>query len=317
MDDPNQMTAAGPADIRRATAGKKALSIVILDSGMGGLSICARLVNGLQRQPIAERVTITYFNAWPDANRGYNRLPDTDERIRVFDRALIGSQAFAPDIVCIACNTLSILYPQTEFSRRASMPVIDIVGFGVDLIYEHLSRQPESQAIILGTLTTVASQAHQRALIARGIEPVRLVAQACDQLATEIEKGPRSPRVGLMIEGFIREASIRLARSAAPVFAALCCTHYGYAEAAFRRSLDAHIGRTSVILNPNNLMGDHLLEGFASRPQQAGELELKVVSRIVWSEEKVAAIADALQNLSPVTAQALRHYRHDPQLFTF
>ena len=64
-------------------------------------------------------------------------------------------------------------------------------------------------------------------------------------------------------------------------------------------------------------MGDHLLEGFASRPQQAGELELKVVSRIVWSEEKVAAIADALQNLSPVTAQALRHYRHDPQLFTF
>ena len=311
------MTAAGSADIRRATAGKKALSIVMIDSGMGGLSICARLVNGLQRQPIAERVAVTYFNAWPDANRGYNRLQDDGERIRVFDRALIGAQAFAPDILFIACNTLSILYPQTAFSRRAPMPVIDIVGFGVDLIYEHLSRQPGSQAIILGTLTTVASRAHQRALIARGIEARRLVAQACDQLATEIEKGPHSPRVGLMIDGFMREAATHLTRSAAPVFAALCCTHYGYAEAAFRRSLNAHVGRTPIILNPNHPMGDYLFEGFASQLQRPAELELKVVSRIVWSEEKVTAIAEALQNLSPLTAQALRQYRHDPQLFTF
>lgn len=311
------MTASGPADIRRATAGKKALSIVMIDSGMGGLSICARLVNGLQRQPIAEKVAITYFNAWPDSNRGYNRLPDTDERIRVFDRALLGAQAFAPDIVFIACNTLSILYPQTEFSRRATMPVIDIVGFGVDLIYEHLSGQSGSQAIILGTLTTVASQAHQRALTARGIEPERLVPQACDQLATEIEKGPHSPRVGLMIDGFIREAAARLARSETPVFAALCCTHYGYAEAEFRRSLEAHVGRMAVILNPNNPMGDYLFEGIAGRQEKVAELELKVVSRIVWSGEKVNAIADTLQILSPITAQALRHYRHDPQLFTF
>jgi glutamate racemase len=217
----------------------------------------------------------------------------------------------------MACNTLSILYPQTEFSRTAPMPVIDIVGFGVDLIYDHLLPQPESQVIILGTLTTVASQAHLKALTARGIDERRLVAQACDQLATEIENGPESPQVAGMIDGFIQQAATRLSRPADPVFAALCCTHYGYAEAAFRRSLQRHVGPSAAILNPNDLMGDHIFTQFTEPVSGRAELELKVVSRILWSERKVTAIAKELQSLSPVTAQALRDYRHDTELFSF
>ena len=38
---------------------------------------------------------------------------------------------------------------------------------------------------------------------------------------------------------------------------------------------------------------------------------------IVWSDEKIEAIARLLEAVSPLTAGALRQYRHDPDLFTF
>lgn len=317
MVDADLVKPDGHSDLRFKIADGKDLSIVIMDSGMGGLSICADIVKGLQAQPIANRVSITYFNAWPEQHRGYNSLPDISERLRVFDRALLGMQAFAPDIVYIACNTLSILYPQTEFSRFAPVPVIGIIEFGVDLIHAHLGPHEKSQVILLGTLTTIASQAHKRALMARGIDERRVVSQACDQLATEIEKDPDGPKVSAMIDACIRQTAANLADPPAPVFAALCCTHYGYAAGAFRQSLDTHVSPAASILNPNESMSAHFCKCFAGRPSHRADIDLAVVSRITWSDQKVAAIAKALQSASPETAQALKNYRHDSKLFSF
>ena len=98
---------------------KDTLSLVIADSGMGGLSICADIVNGLQARRSYRTVSLTYFNAWPEQDRGYNLLPDMAERIRVFDRALGAMLRFQPDRILIACNTLSALYAHTPFSKHA------------------------------------------------------------------------------------------------------------------------------------------------------------------------------------------------------
>lgn len=307
----------GHSALRAAIAGGTDLSVVVMDSGMGGLSICAAMVSGLQRRPVANRVKITYFNAWPEQNRGYNSLPDISERLRVFDRALIGMQAFGPDVVYLACNTLSILYPRTKFSRVDSVPVIGIVDFGADMIHAHLRRDEQSRVIILGTLTTIASQAYEKALTARGIDEQRMVSQACDQLATEIEKDPGGPKVVAMIDACLRQAAVQLGDPRAPVVAALCCTHYGYAAAAFRQSLDTHLGPRASILNPNDAMSAHFLEWFGGRPADKAGIDLAVVSRIRWSHQKITAIARILQSVSPETAQALRSYRHDPRLFSF
>jgi hypothetical protein len=153
--------------------------------------------------------------------------------------------------------------------------------------------------------------------MARGIDARRVTAQACDQLATEIESGPDSPKVRAMIDDFIRQASVRLADPNAPVYAALCCTHFGYARGAFRHSLDTHIGQAASILNPNESMSADFFERFRRRPCAGTEIDLKVVSRILWGDRKVTAIAGLLNPVSPVTAQALVDYRHDPQLFSF
>ena len=67
-----------------AAGSKDTLSIVIADSGMGGLSICADIVNGLEARRSDRAVSLTYFNAWPEQDRGYNlsaRHGRTDPRL--------------------------------------------------------------------------------------------------------------------------------------------------------------------------------------------------------------------------------------------
>ena len=61
--------------------------LVVTDSGLGGLSICAALERRLRAEG-RRSVRLTYVNAWPFEGRGYNDLPDLRARAEVFDRAL-------------------------------------------------------------------------------------------------------------------------------------------------------------------------------------------------------------------------------------
>lgn len=300
-----------------AAASKDTLSIVIADSGMGGLSICADIVNDLKARRSDRAVSLTYFNAWPEQDRGYNLLPGMAERIRVFDRALGAMLRFQPDRILIACNTLSAIYPHTPFSRQAPVPVVGIIDFGVDLIHAYLSARAESRVIILGTPATIEADTHRARLVERGIDAKRIVCQPCDRLAGEIEKDPEGATVRAMVESCIRQAAERVLDRRGPVAAALCCTHYGYSQRVFEAALRSVFEGPITILNPNKAMSDAMLADFAPPGQKDVRIELKVVSRIVWSDEKIEAIARLLEAASPLTASALRQYRHDPDLFTF
>ena len=158
------------SDIFNTFLKKKEVTILITDSGLGGISICAEIARELSRKHIFEKVNLVYFNAWPEQNRGYNRLKNTAERIYVFDNALQGMMRFKPDFIMIACNTLSVLYHRTEFSRSVDIPVVDIVGFGVDMMVERLQTSSTDQAVILGTVTTIESHVHRDHLVQRGIQ---------------------------------------------------------------------------------------------------------------------------------------------------
>jgi glutamate racemase len=298
-------------------AAKDTLSLVIADSGMGGLSICADVVNGLQARRSYRSVSLTYFNAWPEQDRGYNLLPGMAERIRVFDRALGAMHRFQPDRILLACNTLSALYTQTPFSKQAPVPVVGIIDFGVDLIYAHLSARAESRVIILGTPTTIEADTHRKRLVERGIPAERIICQPCDRLAGEIEKEPEGATVRAMVESCIRQAAERVPDRRRPVAAALCCTHYGYSERIFEAAMQASFEGPVTILNPNRAMSEALLADLAPQREEDIRIDLEVVSRIVWSDEKIKAIARLLEAESPLTASALRQYRHDPDLFTF
>jgi len=296
---------------------KQKATILITDSGLGGLSICADIVERLKECPILQDVNLIYFNAWPEQDRGYNRLESDAERIRVFDRALVGMEPFDPDIIMIACNTLSVLYDRTEFSRRTRIPVVDIVRFGVDMIHDCLSADPDGQAVILGTLTTIASRVHHDWLVKKGIAPERIISQPCDQLATWIEKDSQGDAVVSLVERFMKEASEAVDPKIKTLYASLCCTHFGYCSALIRDHLAEYTGKDVVILNPNRQMAASLFKSEDGARCKKTRVGLRVVSRIAWEDRKIASISGLVGKTSSDTATALKKYEWIPELFTF
>lgn len=295
---------------------KKKVTILITDSGLGGLSICAEIASELMRHHVFENVSLIYFNAWPEQDRGYNRLSGTAERIRVFDSALEGMMRFEPDFIMIACNTLSVLYHRTQFSQQAKVPVIDIVGFGVKVINDALKTSSRSQAVILGTVTTIESHVHHDRLVRNGIQPGQIVLQPCDQLATEIEKGPASPIVSKMVQAFMRQAARNIEPDCDHVYAALCCTHFGYCRELIHDTLSNFCKKTVTVLNPNHAMAVSIMvNNHRGRRFSNTGMDIQVVSRITWDENRIRSISGLIRPISVETANALNHYTHVPNLF--
>ena len=136
----------------------------------------------LRSAAIGRSIRLIYVNAWPEPQRGYNDLPDPASRARVFDRALARMAEDRPGLIVIACNTLSVLYDLTEFSKAPPAPVVGIIEAGVELFHEALSRDPCGELVLFGTRTTVESGEHIGRLARRGIAADRMSAVACHGL---------------------------------------------------------------------------------------------------------------------------------------
>ena len=68
------------------------MKLVITDSGLGGLSVCAKLLQLLSDPPgenypnnPADDLQITYINAVPSNNRGYNSMSGKAEQLKTFE----------------------------------------------------------------------------------------------------------------------------------------------------------------------------------------------------------------------------------------
>lgn len=298
-----------------ALPNKQRITVLVTDSGLGGLSICADLVNNLTQQRRASDLSVVYFNAWPLQDKGYNYLGTDQERIRVFGNAVSAMNQYHPDLVLIACNTLSVVFHQGGLSGQLRAPVVDIINFGVKMIAERLAGHPDSTALILGTQTTVSSQAHKKRLAEGGISGNRIAQQNCHGLAGAIERDPDSPEVKTLLDQFMAAAAARLAPGTKHIFAALCCTHYGYCQALIKKSLARHTGAKVDIINPNQAMSGQVALGQSRDRHPSCNLDVNVVSRVKLSEQKIESISTRIESVSEHTAQALRDYKFLPDLF--
>jgi glutamate racemase len=297
-------------------AGSDSVTVLVTDSGLGGLSVVAGIERHARETAASRLLRIVFANALAEARRGYNTMASAEEKARVFAAALDGmARTFLPDVVLVACNTLSVLLPRIRCSIEAR--VLGIVELGVDMLEEYLRGEGDSTAIIFGTETTVEAGAHRRMLVERGIEERRIVVQACPRLASEIESDAASDRVAAMIDRFAADAMARVTRRGDVVFACLCCTHYGYCAGLFLDALRRHGGRRVEVLDPNERMGRVLFpEGGASRGAGGG-VSIRVVSRAEISDAEVRSIATLIDPTSAATAAALRAWERKRDLFPF
>lgn len=303
--------------------------VVITDSGLGGLSICAALEQHLRQAPLRHRVRLTYVNAWPFEDRGYNDLPDAASRAGVFGRALASMNAMRPDRILIACNTLSILYPYTAFSRHPPVPVHGIVDAGVGLFAERLQGEPAASIVLTGTKTTIESGVHQDRLVSRGIDPARIGAVPCHGLAGAIEKDVDSAAVVALIDA-CTSAAAATAPPGTTLYVGLCCTHYGYVAARLVEALTRKTGRRVSALDPNarlvsDLMADtSMVAGVAGQgietggpapSSDRGGVAVELISKVMLDEPARRGIARLIEPVSAVTARALLSYARVPDLF--
>jgi len=293
-----------------------AVTVVITDSGLGGLLVCANLERRLRGTAGDGTVRLVYINAWPDAHHGYNDLPDLAARSAVFDRALLAMMAFHPDFILIACNTLSVVYEATAFGRAPAVPVTGIFDEGTDLFHEALAGDPVGALALFGTRTTIGSGEHIRRLALRGIDPRRIVAEPCHGLAAAIDKDPDSPAIPGLVEECVLRVVPKLP-AGAPLYVGLACTHYAYAAEAFRTSLGRYTGVKVEILDPGERLVASLMKGLGRRPTESGERDVavEVISKVELSEAQRQAVARRLEPISAGTARALLEYRRIPELF--
>jgi glutamate racemase len=308
-------------------------TILVTDSGLGGMSVFAQIANYLANRPVnhlgkkppLQNVSMVYFNAWPEQNKGYNHFETMEQKAGVFNNALNAMEHFRPDIILIACNTLSVIYPFTRYSQTTGITVSGIVDHGVQLIYENLMADPASHVIIFGTPTTIAEKSHQHKLIKMGIDPDRITNQGCTNLAGKIERNPFGSDVSGMITANVSTAALKMCHSATKVFAALCCTHFGYCKNLFYDALSKHVKGEVIILDPNErmaaqvmndqTMGYPVMENPGETNAFPPDIDMHIVSRVFWEPERIDAYIRLLKNISPETVQALAGYEWNPDLF--
>lgn len=293
------------------------ITILVTDSGLGGMSICAGVENKLREIKSFKEVNLIYFNALPEKGKGYNQMPSLEIKAEVFNKALISmEEKFKPDLIMIACNTLSVVYPHTEFSRTAKTPVLGIVDFGVSMILSELKNN-SSEIIILGTPTTVNAGTHKQKLIENGVSKSKVISQACPNLESEIQENPHSQNVITLIEQYLGETVQNLNDSNEQIIAALCCTHYDFSKEIFQSVFDNLTNRKVLILNPNELMINAIILKDNVNKFNNCNIKVRVVSRALIYDNEKFAISSLIKSFAPLSALSLESYKHDINLFEF
>lgn len=289
------------------------MHILITDSGVGGLSVVAYAERFVRTHGLREPVRLTFANAAPANDYGYNSMPTRDEKLATFDRFLHSvAQRFAPDSIYIACNTLSVLLPDTPFFADAPIPVHGIVDTAATLMLRALEPDPASVAIIFATPTTIDAGTYPRLLTERGIDPSRIVSQSCPGLADTISEDREGTKTRTEIRAWVNTAIAKMQHPDAPVIACLACTHYGYRKDLFAAAF-AEAGVTATVINPNESAVHDIFGDQPEGPHH--DAEVRFITRYPIPNATVEALTYFLDEISPPTVAAMQSFEHLPDLF--
>jgi len=295
---------------------KKDVTILVTDSGLGGVSIAADVVERMKKFNVFEKVKVIFFNAQPSLHSGYNSMKTTEQKVKVFNNALVAmNKQFKPDLLLIGCNTLSVLYDYTDFSKNATFPVKGIVGTGADLIEQNMEKTADAKVIIFATKTTVKQNKHKKKLMENGIPGDRIITQACPHLAGRIERGPQSDTTKALIGKYVKQALTKLNDDKAPLYVSYNCTHYGYVDPVFEQAFKEKGRAVRAFLDPNPYLADFMFSKERINRYPKTEVTVNIVSKAELTPGKIGAIYGLIAPHSEQTANALLDYKFTPDFF--
>jgi glutamate racemase len=294
--------------------------IVLTDSGLGGISILASLYEEIRNQSIKSSLDLIFVNALPETGKGYNTMPDIPTKIKIFNRVLDGIENFfKPDLIGIACNTLSVIANQTNYAAKHHDKIIGIAESGVESFLKSELINNHSKIIIFGTETTIEMDTHRLMLINSGISRELIIPQVCSGLASAIEDDPAGMKTKRIIDESVRGAVHNLKDQEKPILLYLACTHFGYVKTLFEDSLKKEGFTQSKAFDPNHSMVNQLYRLIKSIPrtinQNNSRIKISIYSRCKIRDQEITSIAQLLSSHSPETTSALTNYTVIPELF--
>lgn len=290
------------------------MKILFIDSGLGGLGVMAEVERLLRAQ--GRSAELLFANGLPSPDRGYNSMDTFAEKAAVFNHVLERLWGlYAPDRIVIACNTLSVVYPETAFAQKRYTPVDEIIETGVDAIYSAASVEHESGALILGTPTTIESRVHETALVRRGLPRERVLSLPCKNLETYIQRSSAGTATRQTITACMNQARKQLPNGSTALFTALCCTHYAFSKRVFLEEAEK-AGFAPRIIDPNTSLAKKVAGDIPAQDAVRSQLNTAVVSGYELRAEDVANIAALLEEKAPATSAALHGYELRKTLYS-
>ncbi len=295
---------------------KNKLTFVFTDSGLGGLSIMVDFVQKIKEKSksiLCDEIEIIFFNALPENGLGYNRMQNMHDKIRTFNSALEMIQHhYKPDVIAIACNTLSAIYPQTQFAQGNSN-TFEIISAGRFQIEQQRELSHHQPLFILATPTTLASGAYN-------MDDPYVFQISGENLASLIEFDHASADVKKVIKQIFTNIKKCLNGSAErDITLFLVCTHYGYMEAMLKEvAMDFNFS-ISTILNPNGEFTSELMDFmsplFRKENEKEVDIKLGVESQAFIEPSEVESISKLIRGQSEEITKLLRNYKRLPKLF--
>lgn len=182
--------------------------IVVLDSGVGGLTVVQEILRQLPREEII------YFGDTARCPYGSR----TQEEVRQFSLQMIDFlNAYQPKMIVIACNTATAVVLE-ELSSCSDIPIIGVIHPGVRSV---IKATVIGRVGVIGTENTIQSGLYEQAL--KQIHPELYVKSvACPALVPLVEQGNYE---GAEPERIVREALTPFEQEQIDALI-LGCTHY-------------------------------------------------------------------------------------------
>jgi glutamate racemase len=206
--------------------------IVVLDSGLGGLTV----VRALRQQSPCEN--ILYFGDTARVPYGTKSA----ETVTAFVREIITYlQRFRPKHVVIACNTATALALPTLKSEFEHLPMSGVIEPGARAAIEAAGSKPVPKIAVIATEATVKSQAYEKAICRRRTR-ARMEVRATPLLVPIIEDG--RAETDLLVRTALTQYLKPLAQWMPDVLV-LGCTHYP----VFKRTISQMMGERCKVID--------------------------------------------------------------------
>ena len=293
------------------------MKILLTDSGLGGLSICANIIQNINRMdafPI-DTIDIKYVNAVPKMYDGFNLIKPYSKQVSMFNQFLNNvSNKYSPDSIIIVCNSLSAIYPKTDFAKTSDINVEGIIQLGTDLIFKEYNNTQDG-IIILGAETTIKENIYQKELVKLGISADNIVSQACPNLANTISNDETGELVKKLIDKYLSITLDKMFDSNENILVYLGCTHYGYRDELFDEYF-AEKGISYSIINPNESFFERIFPKVGSSIKyDAIDSTVEFISHYPIPNQEIKTITKFLNDISPETVFALQNFTVDDELY--